>query len=313
MESRPGRAEDDEVSDETPRPGADDWAFAVSRPASPAYGAPVAPQAPIPPVRAGSSRALTVAAIAAIVVMAVLSYAILRTVSARAERLSLATDLQSGPVLGAPGETYSYAWVNRDTTPVRWNPCEPIHWVVNPAGAPAGALDDLMVAMTKVSEASGIRFVRDDDVDESPSTNRPAVIPRYGDGWAPVLISWGQLQGSALGAGLSVTDDTIGVATPVAIARPRGGGVLVTGQIVFERETVVSPGFATTRSQGAVMLHELSHILGLGHTNDNAQLLYEGGEPIAGTGELGPGDRAGLESVGRSAGCLDTPKPSDLD
>jgi hypothetical protein len=301
------------MSDDIPPRRADDWSFVVDRPAAvPVWGGPVPP----PPRSGGpgTSRALTVAAVTVVLVLLVLAFAILRTVNARAQRLSLATDLQSGPVIGAPGETYSYAWINHDGSPVRWNPCAPVHWVVNPTGAPTGAIEDLTAAMGQVSAASGIAFVRDGDVTEEPSPSRPAVIPRrYGDGWAPVLISWGELQGSALGAGLSVTGDTVGVATPVAISRPRGGGVLVTGQIVFERELVVSPGFATTRSQGAVMLHELSHILGLGHTNDNAQLLYEGGEPIAGIGELGPGDRAGLASVGRAAGCLDTPSPSDLD
>ena len=262
---------------------------------------------------AQKSRALAIATALTFAVVLVVGMAVVRTVGARAERLALSADLASGRIEGEPGATYSYAWVNKDGTPVRWNPCRPIHWVSNPAGAPPGAREDLVAAMTRISAASGLTFVHDGDVDEAPSHDRAAVQrSRYGDGWAPLLISWARLDGP-LGASLQADPSTVGVASPVAIAKPGEPGVLVSGQIVLESDVVVSPGFLTTRSQGAVMLHELAHVLGLGHTTDNAQLLYEGGEPIAGSGELGPGDRAGLASVGRAAGCLETPHPGDLD
>ncbi|HVE99389.1 MAG TPA: hypothetical protein VNA12_09435 [Mycobacteriales bacterium] len=266
-----------------------------------------------PPPRPQGSRALTIASVVTLVAVLVVGFAVLRTIGQRAQRLALSTDLAAGRIEGEPGATYSYAWVNNDGSPVRWNPCRPIHWVVNSAGAPAGAIGDLTDAIARISEVTGIAFVHDGEVDEPTASDRsPAQPRRYGDGWAPLLISWARLD-SPLGMALSADPDTVGVASPIAVSSPGEPGVIVSGQIVLESAVVTSPGFLTTRSQGAVILHELSHVLGLGHTTDNAQLLYEGGEPIAGTGELGPGDRAGLVSVGRSAGCLETPKPDDLD
>ena len=304
------------MSDEAGRPRPDEgWAYVVSAapPSLPAGWAP--PPSVVGPTRVRDSRRTTIVlGIVAALSVSVMGTTVVRAVHARSVSQSLGTELRSGGVEGEPGATYSYAWVNPDGSAVRWNPCRPIRWVVNPAGAPPGAIDDLTAAVRRVGDATGITFVYGGEVTEAPSPNRPAVQPdRYGDDWAPVLISWARLQGTALGAGLGTERETVGVATPVAISQSGDSGVLVTGQIVLESSVVVSPGFRTTKSQGAVMLHELSHILGLGHTPDNAQLLYEGGEPIAGTGELGPGDRAGLASVGRSAGCLQTPRPEDVD
>src|SRR5262245_11810597 len=45
--------------------------------------------------------------------------------------------------------------------PVRWNPCEPIHYVIDPGLAPNGSLDDVYQAIAKISAATGIRFVYD--------------------------------------------------------------------------------------------------------------------------------------------------------
>jgi len=268
----------------------------------------------VPGAPAPDRDRLPIVALGALVLLFVVGFSVVRTVKTRVERLTLASDLQSGGIEGEPGATYSFAWVNDDGSPVRWDACTPVHIAVNPAGAPPGAMEDLSEALARIREASGVELVVDGFVDELPAVERqPVQRDRYGDGWAPVLVAWARLDGSPLAAGLGVEDGVLGVASPLAVTLPGDSGILVTGQIVLESAVVVSPGFRTTKSQGAVMLHELSHVLGLGHTPDNAQLLYDGGEPIAGRGELGPGDRAGLAAVGRSAGCLDAPRPEDLD
>jgi hypothetical protein len=51
----------------------------------------------------------------------------------------------------------------------------------------------------------------------------------------------------------------------------------------------------------AVFLHELGHMMGLGHVNDPAQLMY----PVATTRTAyGTGDLEGLYHLGTPAGCL---------
>ena len=45
--------------------------------------------------------------------------------------------------------------------PVRWNPCEPIHYVVNIREAPPGSLQDVQEAISRVSVDTGVTFVFD--------------------------------------------------------------------------------------------------------------------------------------------------------
>ena len=55
-----------------------------------------------------------------------------------------------------------------DGAPVRWNPCEPIHYVVNLGAAPAGSLQDVQDAVLRLSSATGIAFTYDGLTDEVP-------------------------------------------------------------------------------------------------------------------------------------------------
>ncbi len=75
--------------------------------------------------------------------------------------------------------------------PIRWNPCEPIHYVVNLGLAPEGSMQDVHEAVRRMSVATGIDFDYDGLSNESPMRRRPVYQPeRYGDRWAPVLIAW---------------------------------------------------------------------------------------------------------------------------
>ena len=75
--------------------------------------------------------------------------------------------------------------------PVRWNPCEPIHYVVNLGAAPPGSLQDVQDAVLRLSGATGIAFTYDGLTDEIPTRYRDVYQPdRYGDRWAPVLVGW---------------------------------------------------------------------------------------------------------------------------
>ena len=51
-------------------------------------------------------------------------------------------------------------------------------------------------------------------------------------------------------------------------------------------------------------MHELAHVLGLGHIKVQGELMEPSG---GGVTDLGPGDLEGLSELGRSAGCLTTP------
>src|SRR5262249_53139440 len=75
--------------------------------------------------------------------------------------------------------------------PVRWNPCDPIHYVVNLQEAPPGSIADVQEAIRRVSADTGITFVFDGSTQEIPQKDRSAYIPaEYGQRWAPVVIAW---------------------------------------------------------------------------------------------------------------------------
>ncbi|MBW3657773.1 MAG: matrixin family metalloprotease [Actinobacteria bacterium] len=197
---------------------------------------------------------------------------------------------------------------NDDGTAVRWNPCEPIAWVFNPADAPPGVRVDLDRAFGEIAVATGLRFRFAGETDELPRRERSPYQPeRYGeDAWAPVLVAW--TRPGDTDVPLSSTDR--GVSVPVAV----GDGsrdVFVSGQVVFNPDRPLVAGFGDRRSSwGATILHELGHAVGLDHVDDPTQLMYT--YPGDGPAMLGPGDRRGLAELGRG-GCVDVPAPVDVE
>jgi hypothetical protein len=190
-----------------------------------------------------------------------------------------------------------------DGHPYRWNPCEPIHYVVNLRGAPLGALRDVKVVASRVTAATGIDVVYDGPTDEQPSQYREPYEPdRYGERWSPVLIAWISFlpgDGSDWAArGVPFA----GLSTPL----PAHGspGVYVSGWIVINSELVAHPGFDWPEDDGPVLQHEFGHVIGLGHTSEWGELMNFGG---GGMRDWGPGDLDGLDKLGRDEGCLRTP------
>lgn len=201
------------------------------------------------------------------------------------------------------------AWgINPDGTPVRWNPCEPIRWTLDPDHAPERGREALSLAMARITAESGLQFEFTGMTDEQPRSDRPLVVDGpEGRRWAPVLVSWVP----ADSIDLPLSDMERGVAVPVAV-REDGRQVFVTGQVVLNADKTLLPMFEDRHaSWGAVLLHELGHLVGLDHVDDPRQLMA----PTPGFGEVrfGEGDRTGLQAVGAEGDCLPVPEPRDLD
>jgi hypothetical protein len=189
--------------------------------------------------------------------------------------------------------------------PVRWNPCEPIHYVVNLGAAPAGSLQDVQTAVLRLSSATGIAFAYDGLTDEIPTRNRDAFQPdRYGDRWAPVLIGWVDPRTSTFDFDPG-GHEAAGIAGPLY---PDTGPstIYVSGTVAINIQDPNPPGFDLPGEQGPVVMHELAHVLGLGHYKAQGELMEPSG---GGVTDFGPGDLEGLHEFGRSAGCLTTPAP----
>ncbi len=197
---------------------------------------------------------------------------------------------------------------NDDGHPVRWDPCSPIDVVINDAGAYAGFRDDLDAALDEVRELSGAQIRVLGEVDERPHPRRPVHQPdRYGDGWAPVLIAFAEPGENEL----PLLHSDRGLASPVAVG-PEGARVYVSGQVVLnaERDDLVTDTDDRADAWGATLRHELGHLLGLAHVDDERQLMY----PHAAHGPVdwGGGDRRGLAALG-AGGCLEAPDAQPID
>ena len=227
--------------------------------------------------------------------------------------LVTASHQRSGPaevaaVEAAPAAGFTVWERNADGTPVRFDPCSPIEVVLNLDGAPVGARADLEEAMARIAAASGLDLALAGTTDEPPSDPRLPYQPeRYGQRWAPVLVTWAQ-PGEP---GVPLRGHDRGIATPVAVG-PEGERTYVSGQVVLNAERRdLQPGFGDRRDAwGATLLHELAHLVGLGHVDDPDQLMHT--YPGEGEVALGPGDRAGLAAVGADHGCREVPTPAPV-
>jgi hypothetical protein len=182
--------------------------------------------------------------------------------------------------------------------PVRYDPCRPVHYVVNPAGGPPETMQVVQQAVTSISENTGLSFVSDGVTDETVGDDRrPVQAERYGNRWAPVLI------GFAPAGTAGLTTEIAGLGGS-AVVTTRQGARLVTGTI-----TLNSDEYARLSSRGdqqeqtTILLHELGHVVGLAHVDDAGQLMWAQNR---GQVLYGQGDLAGLAEAGRGPCFRDT-------
>lgn len=185
------------------------------------------------------------------------------------------TDGSEGHV-DSGGQGYSFVALQADgVSPVTW-PCSPaIPIEVNPAGGPRDYPQILDSAIERINAASGFTF---EVVGET--SDRDFLERRSG----PVLLGFSdedeleELAGRTAGIGGSV------------FARPSiGASVAVGGVVALDAEVFTDD--LSVRAGEAIVVHELAHVLGLGHTTQSGELMRSAG---TGQTELGPGDLAGL-------------------
>lgn len=197
------------------------------------------------------------------------------------------------PTTDGPHEFFD---VEPDGDPVAWDPCDPIHYVVNDARAPEGAMEILDEAIALVEQATGLVFVDDGPTDEMAPVGeqvRPDSDPgRYGEGWSPVLISWTDAMADP------ELDGAAGLALPSWVEAASGERVWVTGFVEMAGDYAAG----LIRQGGrddvlGIMMHELGHLVGLGHVTPSDEVMTD--DPDSTPSVWGDGDLVGLSAVGR--------------
>lgn len=199
---------------------------------------------------------------------------------------------------GVPSGDGWAAWgARQDGTPLRWDPCRTIEWVVRP-GDPDWLVELAGRALDRVGDEAGIEFRhagrRDVGIGETQRTADRA-------SWQPVVVTLTSPDEVEW-----LTDDDRALAVPVVV-----NDVFVTGQVLLDADADLATDFGSRdHSWGATLLHEAAHLAGLDHVDDPDQLLYPYPRPGAAT--LGDGDLRGLHALADDGQCLDPGPVADL-
>jgi hypothetical protein len=178
---------------------------------------------------------------------------------------------------------FAFEHTQRGTsTPVSYNPCRRIHYVINPNGGPSGSASFIQAAVAEASRRSGFGFTYDGTRTDR-SFHRLSGPVLIGFAWPDELDQMPE-NGDAVGLGGSVlVDDGDGF-------DQYRTGMVALKESWFRRQDAQG----NTAAEQAVVMHELGHVLGLAHVDDPGELMY----PSVTRTTYGPGDLEGLARLG---------------
>jgi hypothetical protein len=216
----------------------------------------------------------------------------------------------AAPAGAAAPATYKLAYQvlpNGKKVVMRWNPCRGHTYKVNLASVPSASrkviLAETHAAVRLLASRSGLRFTYKGATREVPR------VGSYAKQSADIIIAYTtpsktnyRLSGSTAGVG-GYSDrsqsSTVGGTTTYTLAITKGFLVIDTPDAL----RYFKAGFGTGVRRGNLLLHELGHVVGLGHMNNRAVLMNPTVTSRTPNG-YATGDRAGLAKVGRPAGCI---------
>jgi len=192
-----------------------------------------------------------------------------------------------------------YAFVEMQdggTDPVTYDPCVPIHLVVDTRRMVDDGMQMLEEALDEVRDATGLSLIVDGLTDE-PARDDGTVTDADG-AWLPVTVSWSDPKESS-----RLEGDVAGFAGSASVDRD-GRRWFVTGSVVLDGPQLaeILDGPRGWQSARSVVMHELAHLVGLDHVDAPGQLMQpEGSDSLT---SWGAGDLTGLAALGRGT-CID--------
>lgn len=185
---------------------------------------------------------------------------------------------------------------------VRWNPCRRISVRLNPGPYGAAGAGELRRALQLAAQGSGLQLVEVGSTRWFPT--RPGAPGQRAATGADLVVGYADpARTTYFGGGFGQGGYRTRQGQDTALQ-------IVDGTAFVAADARMSPGFRPDgHSRGMLLLHEVGHALGLGHTADAAQVMAQ--RPRGTTPEYQRGDLTGLSKVGRPAGCIVTrPAPS---
>lgn len=213
--------------------------------------------------------------------------------------------------------TFSLLMPDDNGTWARWNPCQAVDYRVNPGAT--GTLRKARIADTKgaaarLSKATGIKFVYRGTTTAVPGKKGS----KYPSGtelvlaWAkPGTSTWmpapkkGKPAAAGMGGAISLLPGYNTSGLPAWSIHQ--AGVVLDSTLPLAGGFGSGPRYGYQGTRGQLLMHEMAHAAGLGHTNAKSQIMYPtmGRKPAV----YGKGDLAGLRLLGKSQGCFSATAP----
>jgi hypothetical protein len=206
-----------------------------------------------------------------------------------------------GVGVGVPRSAlYAFLLMQPDhVTPIRWNPCRPVHYkVATDDLVPASEIPQVRAAFDDAGRAmGGVRFVYDgttavipEAVDDSARAATDIVFAFAVSGGGPysskLLTGWEAGRGGFAAWGPTRADGR-------TVELPTHGSVVVDASKWKDM---------TRHDRTLLYLHEIGHVVGLDHPRDQNQVMTSGAYDLPPAYQKG--DLEGLALLGRRAGCV---------
>lgn len=178
-----------------------------------------------------------------------------------------------------------------DGVPARWQPAvdSPIPWRLRSKAGPANAFEMVSTALQQIANATGYSFVFTGTFDHLPGKNQVTIDV----GWA----TRAEFSRVSRENG-STSDRVVGWGGPSLDLNSNGDPVIVGGRVVLNAVMDLEPKIGPGLTQYMVVLHELGHVMNLGHVQSSAEVMYHTVDDDLQT-SWGPGDRRGLFTLAK--------------